>query len=86
MLKDLMKCVREYKKASLQAPVLVSLEVVMECIIPFIISRLVNEIKAGCALSVIDGHPVPDIWNRSRKCLFHGLLRICKKSPQGHVL
>ncbi|HJB16919.1 MAG TPA: ABC transporter ATP-binding protein/permease [Candidatus Blautia excrementipullorum] len=53
MLKDLMKCVREYKKASLQAPVLVSLEVVMECIIPFIISRLVNEIKAGCALSVI---------------------------------
>ena len=47
MLKDLMKCVREYKKASLQAPVLVSLEVVMECIIPFIISKLVNEIKAG---------------------------------------
>ena len=46
MLKDLMKCVREYKKASLQAPVLVSLEVVMECIIPFIISKLVNEIKA----------------------------------------
>ncbi|HJB89381.1 MAG TPA: ABC transporter ATP-binding protein/permease [Candidatus Blautia excrementigallinarum] len=53
MLKDLMKCVREYKKASLQAPVLVSLEVVMECIIPFIISKLVNEIKAGCELSVI---------------------------------
>lgn len=53
MLKDLMKCIREYKKASLQAPVLVSLEVVMECIIPFIISRLVNEIKAGCGLSVI---------------------------------
>lgn len=53
MLKDLMKCIREYKKASLQAPVLVSLEVVMECIIPFIISKLVNEIKAGCALSVI---------------------------------
>lgn len=53
MLKDLMKCVREYKKASLQAPILVSLEVVMECIIPFIISKLVNEIKAGCELSVI---------------------------------
>ena len=53
MLKDLMKCIREYKKASLQAPVLVSLEVVMECIIPFIISKLVNEIKAGCELSVI---------------------------------
>ena len=53
MLKDLMKCVREYKKASLQAPVLVSLEVVMECIIRFIISKLVNEIKAGCELSVI---------------------------------
>lgn len=53
MIKKLMQCVREYKHDSMMAPLLVSLEVVMECIIPFIISRLVNQIKAGCALPVI---------------------------------
>lgn len=53
MLKKLMRCLREYKHDSLMAPLLVSMEVVMECIIPFIISKLVNEIKAGCELKVI---------------------------------
>ena len=47
MLKVLSKCIREYKQASLKAPLMVSLEVVMECIIPFIIAQLVNRMKAG---------------------------------------
>ena len=49
MIKELSKCIREYKAASIKAPIYVSLEVVMECIIPFIIAQLVNEIKAGCS-------------------------------------
>ena len=53
MIKELSKCIREYKAASIKAPIYVSLEVVMECIIPFIIAQLVNEIKAGCSFSVI---------------------------------
>ena len=53
MIKELAKCIREYKRDSLKAPIMVSLEVVMECIIPFVIANLVNEIKAGCAFSVI---------------------------------
>ena len=53
MLKVLMKSIREYKKPSLQAPIFVSLEVVLECIIPFITADRVNQIKAGCGLSVI---------------------------------
>jgi len=53
MIKELSKSIREYKKPSLQAPILVSLEVVMECIIPFIMARLVNNIQAGCSISVI---------------------------------
>ena len=40
MLKELMKCIREYKKPSILAPVLVSLEVVMECTIPFLIASV----------------------------------------------
>ena len=51
MYKKLLASVREYKRPSLEAPFYVSLEVVMECIIPFIVARLVNEIRAGCELS-----------------------------------
>ncbi len=53
MIKELAKSIREYKKPSIATPVLVSLEVVMECIIPFITARLVNEIKSGCGVDVI---------------------------------
>lgn len=53
MLKELSKSIREYKKPAIATPILVSLEVVLECIIPFLIARLVNQINAGCELSVI---------------------------------
>ena len=53
MWKTLLKSLREYKKAAILAPVYVSLEVIIECIIPFITALLVNQIKAGCAFSVV---------------------------------
>ena len=53
MLKVLGKSIREYKRESIATPLLVSVEVVMECIIPFIIANLVNQIKQGCELQVI---------------------------------
>lgn len=53
MIRELLKSIREYKKASIATPILVGLEVVMECIIPFRIAILVNEIKAGCELGVL---------------------------------
>lgn len=53
MIKELSKSIREYKKPAVLTPVFVSLEVVMECIIPFLIATLVNQIKNGCELSVI---------------------------------
>lgn len=53
MLKELMKSIREYKKLSILTPILVSLEVVMECIIPFVIAQLVNQLKAGCDFGTI---------------------------------
>lgn len=49
MLKELAKSVREYKKPSIWSPVLISLEVVMECIIPFVIAMLVNQLKVGAS-------------------------------------
>lgn len=50
MIKVLAKSIREYKKPSLMAPILVSGEVVLECIIPFVTAELVNRIKAGCSM------------------------------------
>ncbi len=47
MMKELAKSIREYKKASIATPILVSFEVVLECIIPFVIALLVNEVKSG---------------------------------------
>lgn len=43
MIKRLSKCIREYKLPSILTPVLVSLEVVMEVLIPFLMGRLIDE-------------------------------------------
>lgn len=53
MIRQLAKSIREYKKASIATPILVSLEVVMECIIPFVIALLVNAVKDGCDMGVL---------------------------------
>lgn len=56
MIKTLLKSVREYKSSSILTPIFVSIEVVMECLIPFVIAELINEIQAGCEFKVIAGY------------------------------
>ena len=53
MIKTLARSIREYKKTAILTPLLVTVEVILECIIPFIIARLVNEMQAGCGMDVI---------------------------------
>ncbi len=53
MWKILLKSLREFKRPSILAPAYVSMEVVIECIIPFITAYLVNQIRAGCGIGVI---------------------------------
>ena len=53
MIKLLSKSIREYKKDSILTPILITGEVIMECLIPYIIAQLVNAIKAGCGLPTI---------------------------------
>ena len=53
MIKTLLKSVREFKQDSILTPLLVGLEVIIDCLIPYTISLLVNEIKAGCGLGTI---------------------------------
>ena len=53
MIKTLARSIREYKKAAVLTPLLVIVEVVLECIIPFTIANLVNEMQADCEMDVI---------------------------------
>ena len=53
MIKTLMGCVREYKKTSILTPIFVSVEVVMECIIPYFIAKLINHIENGTDMKMI---------------------------------
>ncbi|MBQ3088170.1 MAG: ABC transporter ATP-binding protein [Clostridia bacterium] len=48
MLKQLAKCIREYKLTSILAPITIMMEVVMETIIPFVMAKLIdNGINKG---------------------------------------
>lgn len=53
MIKTLARSVREFKKMAVLTPLLVIVEVILECIIPFTIAKLVNEMQAGCGMDVI---------------------------------
>ncbi len=53
MIKRLAASIREYKRAAILTPLLVVVEVILECAIPFVIANLVNEMQAGCSMSVI---------------------------------
>ena len=53
MVKTLMKSIREYRTASILTPLFVSFEVVLECIIPFIMSKLINEMTGDSMQPII---------------------------------
>ena len=43
MIKTLLKSVREYKRDSILAPIFVTLEVVMEVVIPLLMAMLIDK-------------------------------------------
>lgn len=53
MIKVLSKSIREFKKASIASPLFEILEVLLECIIPFITASLVNQVKAGITMDLL---------------------------------
>ena len=53
MVKEIAHSLREYKRQSIATPVLVCFEVLLECLIPYVIALLVNRIQQGCELDVI---------------------------------
>ena len=53
MVREIARSLREYKRISIATPVLVTFEVLLECLIPYMIALLVNQIQAGCGLDVV---------------------------------
>lgn len=53
MIKKLMKGIGEYRGLTIATPLLILGEAVIECIIPFIIAKLIDDINAGCEYNVI---------------------------------
>ena len=49
MVKTLLKSVREYKKATILTPVFITLEVVMECLIPYVMALMIDTIDSAQA-------------------------------------
>ena len=45
MIKTLMRSIREYKVASILTPLFIALEVVMECMIPLVMTYILNKAK-----------------------------------------
>lgn len=56
MVKTLIKSIREYKKDSIMSVIYIVFEVIMECIIPFILANLVNGIRSNI--------PIRDLFNQ----------------------
>ena len=50
MIKTLMASIREYRRAAVATPIIVTGEVVMEVAIPFVTAQLINVIQAGATL------------------------------------
>lgn len=95
MIKTLARSIREFKKTAILTPLLVIVEVVLECIIPFVIANLVNEMQAGCGMDVIVRYGIQLVVMAvlslvfgvaARQHLRHGFHRLCTQSAPGHVL
>ena len=52
MIKTLAKSIREYKKASVLAPLIVACEVILECCIPFVAMKLITHIDVDDAAMI----------------------------------
>ena len=90
MIKKLMKSIREYKRDSILTPFFVSLEVVMEVIIPLLMAMLIDY---GIGIHMENGdlsgsirHDIPHIRGTFRQVCSQRLGRICKESEKRYVL
>ena len=92
MIKQLAKCIREYKKLTVITLLLIIGEVVIEIFIPFITANLVDKIDKGAEMSeviktglLLAGMAVALLRSVCRVHLFKGIGRVCKKCKKGCI-
>ncbi len=85
-VKTLSKSIREYKKPSLLAPIFVAMEVVLECLIPWVMTLLLGSINYisdpttnvnSFAITLVKFFNGGNEPNMLRTTLFFGLLLVC---------
>ena len=63
MVKTLARSIREFKKPAILTPLLVTVEVILECIIPFTIANLVNlSIRVIFAVTMAPRFGIQMVW------------------------
>ncbi len=53
LIRRLAQCIKGYTKETILSPLFIALEVIIECIIPFVTADLVNNIQEKCGMDVI---------------------------------
>ena len=88
MIKTLAKSIREYKLSTILSPIIVTGEVVLECLIPFVINELGNAISAGVGLweNGATSWSTLGIGQYALILVCKGFLRFCEKFAQRPLL
>lgn len=53
MIKTLMKSIREYKRASIITPLYITLEIILECLLPLMMANLIDEMTGASMIPII---------------------------------
>ena len=53
MLKTLMKSIREYKRASILTPFYITLEIILECLLPLVMANLIDKMTGSSLIPII---------------------------------
>lgn len=53
MIKTLMKSIREYKRASILTPIYITLEIILECLLPLVMANLIDKMTGSSLIPII---------------------------------
>ncbi|WP_026889927.1 ABC transporter ATP-binding protein [Lacrimispora aerotolerans] len=53
MIRTLMKSIREYKKASILTPLYITLEIILECLLPLVMANLIDKMTGSSMIPII---------------------------------
>ena len=73
MFRQIAKSIREYKKTSIATPILITMEVILECTIPFLTAEMINQVNAGAPMHILGKYGLLLVLMAMLSLLFGGL-------------